>query len=171
MLDIDFIQWSNKYLIGIKTIDDQHKTLLEMANVMYRAYLNNKHHEILESSLSKLTEYIKFHFKYEEDLFEKYQYPNKDKHILEHRFFENEISKFSEKYFAGEKEFPIIGENKRKDLPESMKNPEDALQSLATGKTGSFIYALLTFVRKWILNHIGKVDKNYVEFLLSNGIR
>jgi hemerythrin len=82
------IQWDAKYEIGIKTIDDQHKELLRiignLSDLLTNAQNGDDIYDEMVSIISALTTYTVYHFKYEEDLFYKFNYALTDIHIEEH---------------------------------------------------------------------------------------
>jgi len=70
------IQWDAKYETGIKTIDDQHKELLRiignLSDLLTNAQNGDDIYDEMVSIISALTTYTVYHFKYEEDLFYKF---------------------------------------------------------------------------------------------------
>ena len=82
------IQWDAKYETGIKTIDDQHKELLRiignLSDLLTNAQNGDDIYDEMVSIISALTTYTVYHFKYEEDLFYKFNYALTDIHIEEH---------------------------------------------------------------------------------------
>mgnify|MGYP001183058056 CR=1 FL=1 len=70
---IDKIENFNDVLIGIKEIDSQHTQALELFNVIIKAKEEKKEDEII-NTVTKLIKHWEMHFKYEEDLMEKYEY-------------------------------------------------------------------------------------------------
>jgi len=103
---MNFVEWDNKYSVGIKEIDEQHKKLLDLTNRLYNACTQGK--DIAENEfkdvIKEAVNYVKIHFKYEEDIFNKYNYPETKQHKLEH---ENFIKKILEevKNFESGKQF------------------------------------------------------------------
>ena len=78
------INWGPKYSVGITTIDTQHKKLVDIINDLNDAMRNGKSKEVLNSTLTSLIDYTKVHFKFEEDLFNKYGYSEKLSHKMLH---------------------------------------------------------------------------------------
>ena len=79
-----------------KTIDTQHRHLIDIFN---RIKLNDSYdnHDI-GIILVELIDYAEYHFKTEEELFEKYDYPDKEQHIIEHKEYVNKIKEFTKDY-------------------------------------------------------------------------
>jgi hemerythrin-like metal-binding protein len=95
---LEKIKWDEKFSIGISEIDAQHQKLFQMINVM-----NDIHNgEVLEKSslgvvLLEMMEYLRSHFKTEEEMMEKTMYPDFTSHKKEHAIFIDTTIYFSEK--------------------------------------------------------------------------
>lgn len=134
------IEWSEKLSVNIPVIDDQHKKLISYLNELYTFMKAGKGREIVGETLSKLIEYTKFHFKTEEDFFNKFNYPDKIIHEQEHKEFINNVTKINNDY-------------------NNVKLSASQVSLTTTViETSRFLY-------QWILNHIMKIDKKYEDFL------
>ncbi|GAA0182717.1 hypothetical protein SH2C18_50470 [Clostridium sediminicola] len=122
--------WEEKYCIGNKLIDAQHKYIFEIGNKAY-SLLENKSNVDTNTELidifKSLNQYTKFHFKSEEDYMLSIEYP---KFFAQKREHDNFIKKLDEF------ECNLLNETSEKSI-------ED----------------LLSFIFKWILNHIIQKDK------------
>lgn len=89
------IQWDKQYEIGIKAIDDQHKELIiitsELSELLTNAIHGEDIYDEMVEIINSLTSYTVYHFKFEEDLFHKFNYEFKDAHINEHNKLIEEI--------------------------------------------------------------------------------
>jgi len=78
------LTWQDKYSVGIREIDEQHKQLIKMINDLNDAMLAGKGKDALMPVLNKLAGYCVSHFAVEEKLFDTHAYPetadHKDKH-------------------------------------------------------------------------------------------
>ncbi len=74
------IQWSDNLSVGIASIDEQHKKLLNMINVLSDALANGQANEVLVQIFDGLAVYTVKHFAYEEELFSKYGYEESEAH-------------------------------------------------------------------------------------------
>ena len=98
------IKWiPAKHAIGIEKIDDQHQHLHQLVSDLYSSFIKNEHKEKLLSYFDALLAYTKNHFKYEEELFEKFDYPKKYSHTEEHNEFVRTIENFRTDYTKGNK--------------------------------------------------------------------
>ncbi|SFD41442.1 bacteriohemerythrin [Clostridium uliginosum] len=88
------IKWDDSFMIGIETIDDQHKYLFELCRKL-EIFLEiptgvYKVKDALELVCCFRT-YITFHFYYEEMYFHLLDYPDLASHKLEHEEFKKHI--------------------------------------------------------------------------------
>jgi len=87
------IEWKLEYNLGIQKSDSDHKILIDIINELAEHMKTNSNKENLIIILKKLEEYSKDHFKYEEEIFDKYNYEDSEKHKIAH---ENFIKKMDE---------------------------------------------------------------------------
>ena len=96
------LKWKDEYSCNIAEIDTQHKKLFEIGErIYYAASVKDgfDHYDEILEVLNELTEYTVYHFKYEEDLFVKYNYPDYDSHKIEHDFFMKKVKKILSRDF------------------------------------------------------------------------
>ncbi len=79
-----FLEWDDSLTVGVKEIDNQHKKLIKIIADLYDGVATSKK-DILKTTLESILDYTQYHFKYEEDLFEKLGYPETDKHKKQHQ--------------------------------------------------------------------------------------
>lgn len=81
-----FVRWNNSYLIGIEIIDDQHKVLVELTNELYRACMHGGQELdiIFKDTMSRMVDYVKFHFGFEQNMLLRVKYPKYAEHKAEH---------------------------------------------------------------------------------------
>ncbi len=92
------INWNERFIIDNSSIDEQHKQLINIINDLYSAFVEGKVNEVIENIIIELKKYIIFHFKTEEDFFDRVNYIHKEEHIGEHRKFIDQISAFNESF-------------------------------------------------------------------------
>ncbi|MBF0300227.1 MAG: hemerythrin family protein [Oligoflexia bacterium] len=90
---MDLIVWSTVYSVSVEIIDEQHQRLMEMVNRLHRAQESNQGDDVTLRILDDLIEYTVYHFKTEEEMFEKSAYPNRERHISHHKALVGEVSK------------------------------------------------------------------------------
>ncbi len=81
----DVLSWSDSLSVGNKTIDDQHKRLVQLVNSLNKAVVTGTARNILGEILLELVQYTVKHFTDEEKIFMNTQYPHKTKHLEEHK--------------------------------------------------------------------------------------
>lgn len=96
-----FVLWNESYSVGLNHIDDQHKRLVEVLNKVYESFIDQTIGKKLDEIINELIDYTKYHFKTEEELFEKSEYPDAEEHIKEHRGFVEKIEDFKAKLDEG----------------------------------------------------------------------
>ncbi len=84
--------WKDDYETGIATIDRQHKTLVGMTTILEeatKAYEEMTHEtgEILKD----LVDYVKVHFRDEEEVMKKISFPEYSRHVELHKELVNEV--------------------------------------------------------------------------------
>ncbi|MCX7678933.1 MAG: bacteriohemerythrin [Spirochaetes bacterium] len=98
-----FIIWNKEYSVGIKSMDEQHYKLVDLANNLYEAIKSGRKNEALIETFKGLVEYVQVHFNAEEKLMEDNDYPFNQllKHKQEHRDLIKKIKELFEKAKAG----------------------------------------------------------------------
>jgi methyl-accepting chemotaxis protein len=95
------IQWGPEYMLGIKTIDDQHKVLVDLINKVYSEFGSSNNKNVLKQTLQELVDYTVYHFGNEEKMFKQYNYRQSNEHIEEHNKFVDKISNFKKDFDKG----------------------------------------------------------------------
>ena len=98
---IGYIDWSEKYSVGTKLIDDQHKTLISLVNELHEAMSIGKGKQVLSKVLQNLIDYTVSHFSTEEKYMIKFNYQWYLPHKSEHRKFVEQVSAFQKGYNDG----------------------------------------------------------------------
>ncbi|MFT8316111.1 MAG: hemerythrin family protein [Clostridium sp.] len=128
------LKWKDDYLLGIQTIDEQHKELFRIAerayNLLKSEYFVDKYNKIVEI-IGELKDYTIFHFQEEEKYMLSIKYKRFFAHKIEHDEFIEQLNKV---------ELKDVDENQDK-----------------------YILDLLEFVVKWINDHIIGQDLKIIE--------
>jgi hemerythrin len=101
------IEWNNTFSVGIQKIDEQHKKFFSLINVLYDAIMQGKGEVVVGPVLKELQQYVIFHFKSEESWMEMYNYPDTNKHILEHEGAIQKVNKHVLEYKLGQQTVDI----------------------------------------------------------------
>ncbi len=102
---MSIITWSDSLSVGIVEIDAQHKKLVSIINALNDNLLDSRSKSVFEQLLNELVSYTQEHFGTEEKLFAQFDYPETDDHKKEHKFFVQELMKFTRGFYEGGTEF------------------------------------------------------------------
>lgn len=80
-----FFKWKPEYSVNIKTIDDQHKELVNILNRLFVAVSRREGDKAIAGILDALVSYTQTHFALEERLMKQARYAELDAHMEEHR--------------------------------------------------------------------------------------
>ncbi|CCO25075.1 bacteriohemerythrin [Maridesulfovibrio hydrothermalis] len=95
------VEWSDELSVNVRTIDEHHMVLLDLINELYIAMRQRKTGEVVGEVTARLLEYTKYHFGYEEKIFDKHHYPEVKPHKKLHRIFIKKIADFKDEIDAG----------------------------------------------------------------------
>jgi len=82
--------WKQTYETGLKQIDRDHRTILELANTLYNAIHNDAGRAAVLQSCQKIVDYTEEHFAREEKYMEACGYSRIEEHKLEHARLKDE---------------------------------------------------------------------------------
>ncbi len=85
------IKWSEDLLLGIPSIDAEHRVLVRYAEDFQTALRDGHDHEAIARLFDRLLEYTSSHFAREEAFMQKRGYPDIEEHMLEHRRITREV--------------------------------------------------------------------------------
>ncbi len=80
----DFVIWKDEYSVGIESIDEDHKKLLNLINNLQAAVMCNTGEEFERQSLNELMDYTHYHFHREEELMRAHGYIDFEGHKGQH---------------------------------------------------------------------------------------
>lgn len=108
MDNLNLVDWDERYSVGVKVIDDQHKQLVVMANELYAGCLHGDEaaKEYFAKTIHQAVDYVKVHFATEELLMHKISYPRHHIHKKEHEDFVQKILTEVGAFSRGEKFVP-----------------------------------------------------------------
>lgn len=93
--------WSEEYSVGMESVDHQHQQLIGLLNNLIDAVAQNNL-IVIGLTLNGLIMYTMYHFRHEESLFEKYKYPDCEKHKGEHAWLATKVTEFNTGLKRGE---------------------------------------------------------------------
>ncbi len=131
----DFCKFTEKYMIGVEQIDNEHRGLFDIIGRAYRLVESegavNRYDDIM-GLLDDLVDYTQVHFTHEEEYMKQISYPYLSAQQRAHGTFLDRLSE--------------------RDLGENEDNQQEYLEELL-----DFLYA-------WLGNHILKMDKKIGQY-------
>lgn len=96
------IEWSDSLSLGIESIDDQHRKLVNMINALQEAIDQAETDQVLIDIFDGLAVYTDKHFSYEEQLFEAHGYHEHEAHQREHKVLRDQVLTLKRRFESGE---------------------------------------------------------------------
>jgi len=78
------IEWQDEYTVGVKELDNQHRNLLDIINILLKEQSDKYEASKFKSALTSLIHYAYTHFATEERYLLEARFPNLNQHVLEH---------------------------------------------------------------------------------------
>ncbi len=97
------IDWSDSYRLGDNELDEQHRAIFDVVDRLAEAISSGARHEIM-GVFSRLVDYAKSHFSWEEAYMEKLGYAGLEAHKLEHIAFLEEVMALWQNFLQGDPE-------------------------------------------------------------------
>jgi len=99
------VTWSDRYSMGIKVIDDQHKGLLDFVNDLFNhaSGKEDEEREYFKKVIQQAVNYIKEHFETEEKLMTATKYPGYAEHKKVHDEFTMTVLKTVKDFESGKR--------------------------------------------------------------------
>jgi len=95
------ITWKDEYSVENTTIDNQHKKLIKLINDLHEGMRNRQGKTVLGKILDELIEYTVVHFRDEEQIMEKNQYPDLVPHKSRHNDLIEQVEALKKKHDSG----------------------------------------------------------------------
>jgi hemerythrin len=94
-------EWSDKYSVNIREIDNQHKKLIGMVGQLNTAMRQGKGKDTLGQILLDLIQYTRTHFADEERIMKAGGYPDYEAHKAKHRRMTDKVAEVYRQYQDG----------------------------------------------------------------------
>lgn len=88
------IEWSDKFSVGITILDEQHKQLIAMINLLIEIHNTASYSESITETLRSMTKYALTHFEDEEMFMVNYNYPDYTSHKEHHEEYKTKVVTF-----------------------------------------------------------------------------
>lgn len=100
MSDISLLRWSDRYSVGNNDIDNDHRRLFEIINMLQEMQLTGDNAGQFAEVLSSLFDYSMYHFNREEEYMNQISYDEIEAHRNEHKKYIVKISTFNSDFFS-----------------------------------------------------------------------
>jgi hemerythrin-like metal-binding protein len=97
-----FLEWNESYEIGVPVIDRQHKQLFALIDELQRQMENADESVLVSDVIRRLADYTHYHFSFEENLMELYEYPDIEHHKELHLYFREEMATLFTRHLEGD---------------------------------------------------------------------
>lgn len=89
----DQIVWTESNSVGVASLDEQHRRLVEVTNRLFQEIINDTGTEAVFAVLDEVARYAEYHFAHEEALLVEHGYPadELERHAAEHRALEAQV--------------------------------------------------------------------------------
>ena len=101
------ITWNEEANINVKEIDDQHRKLVALVNVLHEVMKSGKGRQVVERALSELIAFTATHFATEEAFMKEHQYPGYAKHKEEHEELLADLANLERRFHDGDTLLPF----------------------------------------------------------------
>jgi hemerythrin len=135
-----FVEWDDRYSVGIEQIDEQHRELVSQMNNLYLGCQKKEKDTkfFFDSHIHLLLRYMRYHFSTEERMLEHIKYPDLAAHSQQHATLIRIIAEGLERI-----------------------DREESSVLLSGNKLPEFVVRL----RDMIISHMAILDKKYVSYI------
>ena len=99
------IEWNETLSVHNAEIDEQHKKWISIHNQLHDALIGGTFDQVEKTgaeTLEAMQEYVRYHFKFEEEYMKKINYPGIVEHRRIHKDFDNQIYKYNREFLEGQ---------------------------------------------------------------------
>ena len=82
--NVALIQWNDRFNVGVRSLDLQHRQLIDVLNELHAALSQGRGKDVLTGLLARLASYAWTHLQHEERLLAAHRYPDFAAHKAEH---------------------------------------------------------------------------------------
>ncbi|MDP3426148.1 MAG: bacteriohemerythrin [Humidesulfovibrio sp.] len=122
-----YFQWNDSLLTGIKTIDDQHRQLVDMVNALHDSVEEVGQHCPAPDLVARLKAYAAEHFHVEEGYMQAFAYPEYEAHLKEHQTFVDAVQTFEDNCASDSANAPEVLDFVKKWLTEHISGVDVAM--------------------------------------------
>lgn len=104
----DLFPWSDKYSVGVASIDKQHQKLVGMINELNAAMVTEQDFQVLDDIVTRMLEYTIYHFSSEEEKMTSAEYPEIESHKAKHVELIEDVQGYYNKLKNGDIDTPAV---------------------------------------------------------------
>lgn len=93
---MSIIKWRDSFSVGVESMDEQHKTIIELINRLFYAIREEKTAESTLPILEEMTQYAENHFQKEEEYLKATNYSDFTSHVAMHQEFRNTLQRLQQ---------------------------------------------------------------------------
>jgi len=98
---MSYIEWSDKYSVGNSMVDDQHQKLMDIINRYHDSLEAQRPRDELVRIFDEVADFAVYHFRDEEALMAKIEFPKLARHQAIHRQLIDQVKKLRGELVAG----------------------------------------------------------------------
>jgi hemerythrin-like metal-binding protein len=95
------VTWDKTYSVSVRKMDEQHQKLFALINKLHDAMKQGHGQATVEETVRELVAYTASHFRAEEEVLRKANYPGFAAHQLEHQKYIAKVNQFAEDIKSG----------------------------------------------------------------------
>ena len=95
------VTWDQSYSVRVRRLDEQHQKLFSQINTLHEEMRQGKGQTVVHDTVRELATYTVTHFRAEEELLRKTNYPGFAAHQAEHQKYVAKVNQFAEEVKAG----------------------------------------------------------------------
>lgn len=103
---METVTWVSDFEIGVKSIDEQHKRLVDMLNTLGKAIGESHGKDAIMGIVEEMKHYAVYHFQTEEEAMAAKSYPKRSQHKQEHDTFIEQVLEAADALESGGKITP-----------------------------------------------------------------
>lgn len=96
------MEWTSEMTVSVKVLDDDHKKLIDMLNILHEGIVSSEPRAVLETVIEGLLRYTRFHFAREEKLFAQSGFPGGAAHKSEHDLLTRRVGNLQARFENGQ---------------------------------------------------------------------
>jgi len=100
------INWTDEFSVGVKALDDQHKQIIDLINILIDSSNRSVNSETIFNVLKQMMSYAQKHLDFEEQLLEEHKYFDLMNHAATHVKYLEKVAKFSFDTMAHDESIP-----------------------------------------------------------------